>query len=283
MPFSFAVRCPTPPLSHYVDMLWHACGQIEHSRDHILPNGHAVLLVNLGPPIRTARTDGSESSLHRRAWVCGVQTSAMLNEPQASTHVVGVSFRPQGAYAVLGVPQVELADRTVALDDLWGNAASELRERVGMQRSPAARLTALESWLRRRLGDPPAVPSQLSTALDRLCGIPPRSVRSLCHEVGVSPKHFIDRCKRFVGLPPQQVIRIQRLRRTLRAIDPRAPVDWAGLAVAQGYCDQPHLNREFRRLAGLTPRHYLRKRLAVFGPQLRAGQNPEFVPIVDPG
>ena len=33
---------------------------------------------------------------------------------------------------------------------------------------------------------------------------------------------------------------------------------WAGLAAVGGYSDQPHLHREFRALAGLTPVQALR-------------------------
>jgi AraC-like DNA-binding protein len=40
---------------------------------------------------------------------------------------------------------------------------------------------------------------------------------------------------------------------------PDAP-RWARLAVAAGYYDQPHLIREFRSLAGLTPGEVHRER-----------------------
>jgi AraC-like DNA-binding protein len=36
-----------------------------------------------------------------------------------------------------------------------------------------------------------------------------------------------------------------------------APVDWAEVALAGGYCDQAHLANEFRDLSGITPGAYL--------------------------
>ncbi|MEM7154369.1 MAG: AraC family transcriptional regulator [Myxococcota bacterium] len=283
-PFSFVARRPDPPLRGHVDLLWHAQGQIGYTRDHIVPTGHVVLLVNLGAPIRTVDAKGDDTT-QRRAWVCGLQTRAMLNEPLHGTHVLGVSFRPHGAHAVLGVPLAEIADRVVALDDLWGAAARQLRERIGDRTLIEARLRTAEAWLTERLAGYEAEPARarvFERAMNGLCGVPPRSIRELCAEVGVSHKHFIDRCRRFVGVPPQQVIRIRRLLRTLEAIDPQRPVDWATLAASGGYCDQSHLVREFGRLATMTPRQYLQRRRAVFGPELQAGQDPCFVPIVEP-
>lgn len=276
-PFSFLVHRPAAPLRQHVEVLWHAEGRIGHAYEHILPTSSAVLVVNLGPPIRTAGAIG-DVALQRRAWVCGMQTGAMLNEPLERTHALGVVFRPHRAHAVLGLPLSELTDRVVALDDVWGRAADELRERIGVQSTAQARVRVAEAWLRDRLV-PRATTPGLDVALRQLCGVPPRSIRELCREVGVSHKHFIDRCKRFVGLPPRQVVRVQRLSRTLAAIDPQRPVRWADLAATQGYCDQSHLVREFKRLGGLTPSDYLARRLAVFGPELRAGQNPAFVPF----
>lgn len=47
-----------------------------------------------------------------------------------------------------------------------------------------------------------------------------------------------------------RVLRSQRAYRLMRAAPERR---WAGMAAQAGYYDQPHLNREFRELAGLPP------------------------------
>jgi AraC-like DNA-binding protein len=40
--------------------------------------------------------------------------------------------------------------------------------------------------------------------------------------------------------------------------DPAHP-RWGEVAHAAGYCDQSHLNREFRELAGTTPSDFVRR------------------------
>ncbi|MFW6084495.1 MAG: helix-turn-helix domain-containing protein [Gemmatimonadota bacterium] len=42
----------------------------------------------------------------------------------------------------------------------------------------------------------------------------------------------------------------------------------AEVALSAGYYDQPHMNREFRRMAGLTPGEYLRSRRFPESPHL---------------
>ena len=61
----------------------------------------------------------------------------------------------------------------------------------------------------------------------------------------------------FVGLTPKELARIERLRESaVAAIGPGAR--WVDIAAKQGYADQPHLVREFRRLLGLTPAGFSR-------------------------
>jgi AraC-like DNA-binding protein len=59
-----------------------------------------------------------------------------------------------------------------------------------------------------------------------------------------------------VGLAPKLYCRVLRLQRALRlaAAEPGTP--WAELALAAGYSDQPHLNRDFAELAGMSPGTY---------------------------
>jgi AraC-like DNA-binding protein len=48
-----------------------------------------------------------------------------------------------------------------------------------------------------------------------------------------------------------------RFRNTLERLARTRSADLSQLALACGYYDQPHLNREFRELALMTPREYL--------------------------
>jgi AraC-like DNA-binding protein len=107
------------------------------------------------------------------------------------------------------------------------------RARHPFERSPALRV-ALQAF---------EVPSLSSVAeVNRLTGLSPKRLNALFRaEVGLSPKVFW-RVRRFQG-----VLRGLERRRTSTAM----------LAAELGYCDQAHLNREFREVTGMSPRRYL--------------------------
>jgi AraC-like DNA-binding protein len=54
---------------------------------------------------------------------------------------------------------------------------------------------------------------------------------------------------------------VLRFRRALALLAAPGGAPWAEVAVACGYYDQAHLNREFRALAGRTPTALLASRL----------------------
>lgn len=80
-------------------------------------------------------------------------------------------------------------------------------------------------------------------------------VGELAELAGMGEFHFIRAFRRMVGLPPHAYhnqIRINEAQRRLRSGSPPADV-----AAAVGYYDQSHLNRNFRRVLGITPGQYV--------------------------
>jgi len=82
-------------------------------------------------------------------------------------------------------------------------------------------------------------------------------VRELAHEAGLSRRRFAPVFREQIGLTPKLYCRLQRFQTVLKQIAVGAPVDWAQLALAAGYCDQAHLAHEFRDFSGLSPSAYL--------------------------
>jgi AraC-like DNA-binding protein len=75
-------------------------------------------------------------------------------------------------------------------------------------------------------------------------------------ENGYSHRRFIELFRRAVGLTPKLYSRVSRFQAAIERIGADPAVSWIELALAAGYSDQAHFNREFREFAGITPGEY---------------------------
>jgi AraC-like DNA-binding protein len=97
------------------------------------------------------------------------------------------------------------------------------------------------------------------------------SISQIQNESNLSKQQLIHRFREQIGVTPKLYARIIRLRQALTLLHEgsRTPDD---VAAACGYYDQPHMNLDFRELAGLTPRDFTRSNR--LSPTTLAGQSP---------
>ena len=251
---------PLAPLAAFVDLFWYRRGgQPDSRRNRALPTGNVDLVFDLDDRgLRVFADDRMRNATHARgAIVHGPQSRYFVLEARPDVHVLGVHFHPGAGALLLGAPARALADRHVALEDLWGCAARELRERLLEAATPAAMFALLERELLDRLHRVPRVNPAISFALRGIRAAPSEvRVGALQQATGYSSRRFLALFADSVGLAPKVYGRIQRLKGLVEAAAPLPRPDWAELACAHGYFDQSHLVREFRELSGVTPAQY---------------------------
>jgi AraC-like DNA-binding protein len=241
---------PGPALAPFVRVLW----TLEHrgdapAADRIFPDGCMELVFHLGQPFR-ALDDTGRAVIQPSGFLVGQMTKALRVWPSADARVIGVRFRPGGAFPFLGQPQHELTGALPALDDVWPALARE-RERLAELPDLAAVAAHVEAVLSRAAARAPLPDRRIvasvagiaatggAVAVDRLsarCGLGPRQLERLFREQ--------------VGLGPKRLARIVRFQAGLRLREAGASL--ASAAQAAGYADQAHFAREFRAIAGLS-------------------------------
>ncbi|MGH7192005.1 MAG: helix-turn-helix domain-containing protein, partial [Candidatus Saccharimonadales bacterium] len=207
------------------------------------------------------RDDRDKCRFTRGSVVCGPRTVPTTLDTQRQEFVIGVQFKPGGAVPFFGLPTRELANAHVALADLWGAAADELREQLLETKTPRARLLVLENTLLRQLVRPitrhPAVDFALRAFQSGPC---PINVGQVASRTGFSQRRFIQVFHDEVGITPKLFCRLRRFHDALCQIQGARKPDWIAIALDCGYFDQAHLIRDFLQFAGLTPAGYARQR-----------------------
>jgi AraC-like DNA-binding protein len=211
--------------------------------------------------------------------VSGPYAGAFLSDTAEEAALLGIHFRPGGAWPILGVPADEFTNLHVDLQALWGPEAAILRERLCAAREPGARFLILERALADRLLAP--MPhGAVRAGLDMLRRSQGRAkIRDVANALDVSPRRFRAVFAAEIGLTPKLYGRVQRFQHAAAEARSAAVADWAQLAVACGYFDQSHLIHEFVEFSGLTPAEYRRDLVALD----RAGTHVKrhHVPVAD--
>jgi AraC-like DNA-binding protein len=220
------------------------------ARERVLPSGVMHLAIRLdgsGVRLYDDETDAN-GRLIAHAVVAGTRDRCYLKDVRESSRSVGAVLRPGAARLLFGCGADALANRHVALSDLVGDAAIGLQQALAASTSPVRQIALLQAFLRSRLRPVRGLHPQVAAALAGLAN--GDRVATLAEVSGCSHKRFIALFRDATGLAPKCYARVQRLQRAL-AIG--ATSNWSDTALAAGYSDQAHLNREFRAMTGTTP------------------------------
>jgi AraC-like DNA-binding protein len=255
---------PPAPLSAYVDLFWYYAGfQRPHARERLLPTGTIELVINLHEDeVRTYDTEDSGICLRNAgSVVVGAHSRHFVLDTAEQNDVIGIHFRPGGAYPFLAPPADGFSNAHVDLEALWGLRTRELRERLLAAVTPEEKFALLEQALLERLGRGPQPHPAVLHALRCIDGAPQlQTIARLTERLGLSPKRLIRLFGQQVGLTPKVYCRVQRFQRVIQSVQRQQRVDWAGVAAACGYYDQAHFIRDFRAFSGLNPGAYLGQR-----------------------
>ncbi len=266
--WAVATGTPSPVLAEVVSGPYQ--GYIESrasfERRREVPTGGVVLIINLGPAFRISGPREPTGGRALGSFVVGVYDTFAFSEATGAAECMQVNLTPMGAFRVFGMPMHELANRTVALEDLLSDEAPRLASRLHDLASWAERFALLDDVLVARLLRAPTSPAWVAWTWRRLMATGGRvRIDRLAAEVGCSHRHLISVFRAHVGLPPRLMGRLLRFRRAHALVDAVHDTPLASIAVDCGYSDQAHMNRDFRQFVGCAPGVLRRQRTADHG------------------
>jgi AraC-like DNA-binding protein len=242
----FLAHRPAQSPASGIEQLWYSERYpVTHRKERVLPNGKFQLVIDLSesaaPPL-----------------VVGMRSEFSVIETAGLQCMIGVVFRAGAARSLLGASADEFYNAEVPLDQVWGGAATRLRDRLREAGTPSERFRVLEAALleraEKRLDLHPAVRYALGEFSNAPCV---RSVLDVTRDAGLSRRRFAQLFREQVGITPKLYCRLHRFQEVVGKLTAGAPVDWADVALAGGYCDQAHLAHEFHAFAGISPGAWL--------------------------
>jgi AraC-like DNA-binding protein len=257
-----AARGPAPPLRPFIARYAGFTTQSAAGETNTgLPSRHVHVIIGLTRPIEIAQMPSAQQRPAAfTALVGGLHDSAVLVRNGGGCAGIHLFLTPLGMRSLVGVPSAALAGRVVDLFDVWKPDAAELVERL-MPATTWEQCFAIldEVFLRalRPVSPPPAIASSWRM-LARAHGC--LSIRELAREVGWSRRHLTERFNAELGVTPKTAARILRFEHACRTIMDERP-SLADAAQSSGYQDQAHMTREWRALAGCTPRAWIAREL----------------------
>ena len=188
----------------------------------------------------------------------GVRRVAHRKHIRSGQRTVTARLRLGATEAVLGAPASAIAGRIVALEDLWGDAATgSLCERLAGARDVNVAAAILESTIAERIAGAHGRRAGSRLALEAADLLMSASVNAVADDLGVSERHLRRVFRETVGVSPKAFATLTRFHRALRAAREDGHGSWASIAAVAGYYDQAHLIADFRAIAGVTPRALL--------------------------
>jgi AraC-like DNA-binding protein len=263
---------PQFPLAQFVENIWYVeSSDPPYPREKILPDGAIELIIDLDTrPKKIFESETSDQFRScRKAWISGERTHYLIIGTENSA-MVGIRFRPGGAFPFFPFPISELSEAVIDLDLIWGGLVSEIRDRLLELNSPEERLLAMESFLLRQAKRSLEPNRAIGYAISRLQHSPQfLAIRDLANTIGITQKHLISQFERIVGLRPKSFARVCKFQQVVNLIEQEKEINWVRIANDCGYYDQAHFIKEFQAFSGLNPSSYVHQR----------GDYVNFIPI----
>lgn len=247
---------PSPALAEHLECLWFLSSTNSSpgtgATERALPDGCVEWIFHVGSPFQRF-TKAGEWERQPRSFVVGELTRFLLLQPTGDVAVMGVRFRPGGAYRFMPFPLSDFTDSTVPTGDIWGRDGTHLEEAVLGARNNTQRQQLLEEFLLRQLVNTAPRPRFDAAVKEIIRTRGQTRVHEVAHGVGWSSRQLERDFGASLGLSPKSFSRIMRFQNLLRLVGEGTLREWANLAIEGGYADQPHMVREFREFTGHTP------------------------------
>lgn len=257
---------PTLPLSNYIELItYYKDYQPGFSMERFLPDGGIDLVVDLTSVTKHIYDNESLTEIQscNKAWISGMRTEFITIQASApASEMVVIRFRPGMAWSFVHLPVLEMKDRVIDAELVFGKEILKFREQLLELPVASDKFKLAEEYLLQRIKNHTEVHPAIQYCIGQMQGYPSgNSVKKLAEKTGYSNKHLIAIFGKYAGLAPKQYERVIKFQQVVQLLENKPErVKWSGLALDCGYYDQAHFINEFKNFSGFNPKAYMEAR-----------------------
>lgn len=243
-----------PALREAIDFFYYVAIDAPSGRgEFILPEGKFDLVFSFESDLTLTWQD--RSHVMPRTGLIGMMESPITLHHTKPIRAYGIKFKPSGLSSFLNIPMDELANRTVATEDiLHRHGVQSLEEQLLVAKNREQAFRSIEKFLTRiwlRPSDP-RVSAAVSVIQARNGRLP---VDKLAIQLNISPRFLHMLCLHRLGMAPKTYSSLVRFQHAIEQLK-KPYVSLTQLTYEFDFADQSHFNKSFKRFAGFSPGHF---------------------------
>jgi hypothetical protein len=169
-----------------------------------------------------------------------------------------VTFWPGRAYSFIPIHSTELIDNYIPIQEILPEDSKRITEDILLAPAFEERIRIWESFIEKRTSRLTAIPTKVSYLVEEIWKSQWQVNKKILLKYDCySDRHIRRLFHKYVGISPKLFADIARYQNILRTIGDYRHQGIFRLALEQGYFDQSHFIKEFKRFQGTTPGQFI--------------------------
>ena len=223
------------------------------------PNGYTAMVFNYGDWYCVENIKQGQE-LAPRCFLTGQLTTNYRLHLSGTIAMVGIVFKPAVFGSIFRIPMVELTNKRISLEAVFGSEIEFITEQIAEATCPAAKIAVLQNFLIRKITSQSFSLDIIDNAVDIILekkGI--IAVKDLVTQLGVNRRQFERKFIQKVGLSPKYYSRLKRLSYICSLLINHRNPDWQEVIYAGGFYDQSHFIKDFVEFIQQNPSLYYKQ------------------------
>lgn len=219
----------------------------------LLPTLSNDIILNFGTPLHY--NTGSSIITPDRIHFSGIRNTPIILQHKGVQDIIGISFYPAGIYSLLQIPLSDFKfQHGFSLPDILRRKAA-LFDEVYETNSTAERVDKIEEILLKLIDPEPIYESNIIKIVDTIYDTPfyDTKLYNFCDKMGISRKTLERLFSKMIGVSPKMFFNHMRFQEIYLRLKFSDYDSLTNLAYDYSYFDQAHLNKDFKKFAGITP------------------------------